>query len=188
MKTAGLALMTIGFTVLMSGTSYAATSSSAARQGSPATSEDTASNRPRAAHLATADGGKHRSGEKPSGEQPGNRRSSDKNHTPSQASLSKANHPDRIPSRQEHSASGNARNLHEPGSDKPAGAAKLGVIQSEIAKNTLPVRPSSVVRPTAPSLDNVRHRSPNSAVVGGSASSATRNAGAINGTRMTRKP
>ena len=188
MKTAGLVFMMIGCAVLMYGTSYAAPSEPAAQHGSSASSADTATNRPHGAHAAPADGRKHRAGEKPSGEQPRNRRASDKNHPPTQASLSKANHPDRIPSGQEHSASGDARNLHEPGSDKPAGAAKPGVIQSKIAKNTPPVRPSSVVRPTAPSLDNVRHRSPNSAVVGGSASSATRNAGAINGTRMNRKP
>ena len=79
-------------------------------------------------------------------------------------------------------------NLHQPGSDKSGGAAKGGLIQNETVHNALPVRPSSVVRPTAPSLNNVRHRGPNPAVIGGSANSDRRNTGAINGTRMNRKP
>jgi hypothetical protein len=52
----------------------------------------------------------------------------------------------------------------------------------------LAARTPSVVRPTVPSFNNVRHRSPNPAVVGGSPSSHSSNSGAINGTRMNRKP
>ncbi|MGA8505034.1 MAG: hypothetical protein WB762_05450 [Candidatus Sulfotelmatobacter sp.] len=58
------------------------------------------------------------------------------------------------------------------------------------------VRLAGTVRPTAaslnPSLNNVRHRGPNPAVVGGSAGGSANlhssNTGAINGTRMKRKP
>src|ERR1019366_8475767 len=182
MKTAGLVFMMIGCAVSMYGTSYAAPSDPVAHQSSSATSVDTASDRPHGAHSAPVDGRKHQAGGKSSGEHPGPRHALDKNHPPGPASQSNANRPSQAPNRQEHSASGDTRNLHEPGSDKLAGAAKPGAIQSTIAGNPPPVRPSSVVRPTAPSLDNVRHRSPNSAVVGRSASLATRNAGAINGT------
>ncbi|MGA7447595.1 MAG: hypothetical protein WBQ43_21375 [Terriglobales bacterium] len=60
----------------------------------------------------------------------------------------------------------------------------------------MPVRPPGTVRPTAatlnPSLNNVRHRGPNPAVVGGlaggSANLHSSNTGAINGTHMHRKP
>ena len=79
-------------------------------------------------------------------------------------------------------------NLHQPGSVKPTGAAKGGLIPNETVNNALPVRMSSVVRPTVPSLNNVRHRSPNPAVVGGSPNLHSSNTGAINGTRMNRKP
>ena len=87
-------------------------------------------------------------------------------------------------------------NLHQPGSDKSGAAAKGGLIQNETVNNALPVRPPGAVRPTAaslnPSFNNVRHRGPNSAVVsgsaGGSANLNSRNTGAINGTRMNRKP
>jgi|SRR5271169_5463004 len=188
MKTARLVFMMIGCVALMYGTGYAAPYNPSAQQRSSARSADPASDRPRAEPAAAADGGKYKAGEKSPSERPSNRRASDKNHPTSQASLSRANRPNQIPNRQEHSASGNAMNLREPSSDKSASAAKGGLAQNETVNNALRVRPPSAARPTAPSLDNVRHRSPNSAVVGGSANAITTNTGAINGTRMNRKP
>jgi hypothetical protein len=79
-------------------------------------------------------------------------------------------------------------NLHQAGSDKPGGAARSGFIRNETVNNASAVRTPSVVRPTVPSLNNVRHRSPNPAVVGGSPVSHSSNTGAISGTRMNRKP
>jgi hypothetical protein len=79
-------------------------------------------------------------------------------------------------------------NPHQPGSDKSSGAAKSGFIRNETVNNTLPVRTPSVIRPTVPSPNNVRHRGPNPAVVGGSPISRSGNTGAIDGTRMNRKP
>jgi hypothetical protein len=79
-------------------------------------------------------------------------------------------------------------NLHQPGSDKSGGVAKGGLIQHQTLNNALAVRTPSVVRPTVPALNNVRHRSPNPAVVAGSVNSDSRNTGAINGTRMNRRP
>jgi hypothetical protein len=91
-----------------------------------------------------------------------------------------------LPNGRQRSLRGNA--LHQPGPDKSAGAAKSGLIPNEAVNIALAVRTPSVVRPTAPSFNNVRHRSPNPAVVGGSPSSHSSNTGAINGTRMNRKP
>jgi hypothetical protein len=116
---------------------------------------------------------------------------SDPNHPPSRASLTgltQANRPKQLPHSRQRSIPGNAMNLHQPGADKSGGALKGGLIHNEIVNNALPVRTQSVVRPAVLSLNNVRHRGPNPAVVGGSVSSDSRNIGAINGTRMNRKP
>jgi hypothetical protein len=79
-------------------------------------------------------------------------------------------------------------NLHQPGLDKSGGAAKNGFVRNETVNNALAVRTPSVVRPTAPLLNNVRHRGPNPAVVGGPTDLHSRNTAAINGSRMNRKP
>jgi hypothetical protein len=79
-------------------------------------------------------------------------------------------------------------NLHHPGSDKFGRAAKGGLIQNETVNKALAVRTPSVVRPTVPSFNNVRHRGPNPAVIGGSTNSNRRNNGTINGTHMNRRP
>jgi hypothetical protein len=79
-------------------------------------------------------------------------------------------------------------NLGQPGSSKFAAAAKSGFVRSETVSNALSARAPSVVRPTAPSVTNVRHRSPNPAVVAGAPNSRSSNAAALNGTRMNRKP
>jgi hypothetical protein len=100
----------------------------------------------------------------------------------------KANHPKRLPSRRQASPLGNAMNLHQPGSDKSGVAAKSGFIGNGTGKNAFAVRAPSLVRPTAPSFNNLCHRRPNPAVVSGSADVRGRNPAAINGTRMNRKP
>jgi hypothetical protein len=81
---------------------------------------------------------------------------------------------------------GNA--LHQPGSDRSGVAAKGGLIQNEAVNIALAVRTPSVARPVVPSLNNVRHRSSNPAVASGSPNSHSSDTGAINGTRMNRKP
>jgi hypothetical protein len=137
---------------------------------------------------APADDGRHPTEGKASHEQRDHGRASETNHLPSRASLTKANRPKQLPNSRQPSKPGNARNLHQPGPDKSGGAAKSGLIRNETVNNALPVRTPTVVRPTVPSLNNVPHRSPNPAVVGGSPSSHSSNTGAINGTRMNRKP
>jgi hypothetical protein len=91
-----------------------------------------------------------------------------------------------LPNSRQRSLPGNV--LHQASSNKSGGAAKGGLTPNETVHNALPVRTSSVVRPATPSLNNVRHRGPNPAVVGGSPNLHSSNAGAINGTRMNRKP
>jgi hypothetical protein len=176
--------MLVGCAVLMSGTSYAAPSDPAPQQSSEGSTKAV-----RGDHVTDttwADGRTH--GGKPSDEQRGNRDASDKNHPRSSTSLTKANRPNQLPTRREYSTSGSTMNLHGTGSDKSSDVAKGGLVQNETVNNALRVRPPSVARPAAPSLNNVRHRGPNPAVVGGSANSITRNTGALNGTHMSRKP
>jgi hypothetical protein len=98
----------------------------------------------------------------------------------------KANRPKQLPNSRRHSMPGNA--LHQPGSNRSGAASKSGLVQNETVSNALAVRTPSVVRPTAPSFNNVRHRGPNPAVVGGSPPSHSSNTGTINGARMNRKP
>ena len=170
---------------LMRGTGYAAPS--AAPNNSPRVREHSSGiSRCRAA--APADGGETQTAGKPSDEQRDHRHVSDKNHPRSRASLTKANRPQQLPNNRQRSTSGNAMNLHQPGSDKSGGAAK-----ADSSRTKQPTTPCLFGRqvssdPTVPSLNNVRHRGPNPAVIGGSANSDTRNTGAINGTQMNRKP
>jgi hypothetical protein len=184
MKTTCLLFLTMSWAGLTQGIGCAAPS----QRTSPEGSANTVSAHPHdAEHAAPADDGRRQAGEKASDEQQDHGRASDTNHPPSGASLIKANHPKQLLNSRQRSTPGNAINLHQPGSDKSGGAAKGGLIQNETVHNALPVRTPSVIRPTVPSLNNVRHRSPNPAVVAGSVNSDRRNTGVIDGTRMNRK-
>jgi hypothetical protein len=99
----------------------------------------------------------------------------------------KVNRPKQVLISRKGSLAGNAMNLHQPGSDKSSGAAIGGLISGKGVNNRALVRPPSVVRPAVPLLNNVRHRGPNPAVVGGSLNSHGTNTGTINGTRMNHR-
>jgi hypothetical protein len=100
----------------------------------------------------------------------------------------KVNRPKQIPNSRQRSLPGNAMDIHRPSSGKSGSAARGVLIRDKSVNNVVAVRTPNVVRPTAPSFNNVRHRNPNPAVVGGSANSQRSNTGTINGTRMNRKP
>ncbi len=167
-------VVTMSWAALMPGTSYAASSHQ--------TSDESSATAPLARNSSK--------------EQRYPRHASDKNHPRSRASLTAANRRKQLPISRRRSIPGNAANLHQPGSGNSGAAAKGGLIQNETASKAMPVRPPGTVRPTAatlnPSLNNVRHRGPNPAVVGGlaggSANLHSSNTGAINGTHMHRKP
>ncbi len=109
-----------------------------------------------------------------------------KTHPRSGAHITPAHRPKQPPISQKRPP-GSTTNLHQPVSDKSGRSAKEGLIQNKAQH----IRSTSLVRPDVaslnPLLNNVRHRGPNPAVVGGSASSVSSNTG-INGTRMNRKP
>lgn len=72
---------------------------------------------------------------------------------------------------------------------EPGRAAREGFVQNEILNNSaLPTGPPRVAPGRGVTANNPRHRSPNPAVVDGSMNANARNTGAINGTRMVRKP
>ena len=81
----------------------------------------------------------------------------------------------------------NSAGLYHASAEKSVVDAKPGFIQKESISNALPVRPATVSRPGA-SLNDVRHRGPNPAIIAGSPSPKTPAAGAINGTRVHRNP
>lgn len=62
-------------------------------------------------------------------------------------------------------------------------AANHGSMQNEAIYRALPVRSGSVVRPAVPSASPVRHRDPNAAVIGGSASPNSRSTASLDGAR-----
>jgi hypothetical protein len=189
MKTPGLLFLAISCAMLGRGTGDAVPSSSAYRQTLPPSFANAASGHPDdAAHAASPRDGKHPTKGTDSREQRDHGRASGPNHTPSRARLTKGNPPKQLLNSRQRSLPGNAMNLRQPGSDKSGGAARGGFIPNETIHSALPVRTSSVVRPTPLSLNDVHHRSPNPAVVGGSSNLRSSNAGAINGTRMNRKP
>jgi hypothetical protein len=117
---------------------------------------------------------------------------SNRTHSLSRARITAARPPKQLANGQKHSIPGKAANLHASPSDKAGGLATGGLIQNDGVNNAQRVRPTTLTRPNVASLNplpnNMRHRGPNPAVVGGSANSNRINAGAINGTNMHRRP
>jgi hypothetical protein len=188
MKATRLLFLMISYAALTPGTTYAGSSSSRPQEAPPETAADTVSDHSQdAGQAAPAAGGKRQKDRGPSGEQRDRRHVSGKNQPRSLATEIKVR-PKQLPNNRERFPSRNAMNFHQPGSDKPSGAAKAGLIQHETVKTAVPRRPPSVTRPSVPLLNNVRHRGANPAVIGGPANSAGRNTGAINGTVVHRRP
>src|SRR5208282_5364127 len=98
-----------------------------------------------------------------------------------------SNRPKRVLNNRDHS-SRRAMNLPQSRSTKFGGARTDRVVESESAHGALVLRAATVSRRTGPSLNTVRHRSPNPPIVGGSGNTNAKNGGALSGTRMNRKP
>jgi hypothetical protein len=199
MKATCLLFLTMSRVLLMQGTSYAAPSQQTSAESSaheksakPASARphDEVSHDP--GRVAAVQSGKPQNGGISADEPPDHRQASSRNHPRSHAGLTTANRPKQLPISRKRSLPGNAMNLHPPASDKSGGAAKGGFIQNEKVNRALTARPTGVARSTVASLNplsnNVRHRGPDPAVVGGSANSASSNTGGLNGTRMNRRP
>ena len=189
MKTRCLLFLTMSCAALTPGTGYGVPSSPASERSSPETSSNTARGHlGDTGHAAPANDGKHQTGGKTSDEHRDHGRASATNHLPSGVSLTKANHAKRPTDDRQRSRPGNAINVRPHSSDKFAAAPEGGLAQSKAATIRPTGRtPSVVVRPVVPLPNNAHHRSPNAAIVSGSANFHSRNTGAINGTRMDHK-
>ncbi len=137
-------------------------------------------------HASRADGGKRKEDGKPSGEGKNRGRRSGKNH-PNSAASPKA-FPKRVSNERHGSPSGNAIGHHQPGSDKRDDVAKSRLNHGDTIHSSEHVRRAKVIQPAVPSLNNVRHRGANTAILGGSTKPAGKNTGAINGTSVHRRP
>jgi hypothetical protein len=189
-------VLAMSYAALMPATIYADETQQTSESSTTENSLNTASDRSHDEHPhdagrpAGADDGSQKKGTA-SDKQP-SRHAGAKNHPPSRSSLTTASHPKQLPSGGKRSIPRNTLNLAHKGSGKSNGAPKAGSVHNETVTNALPVRGTSVGRPTvvslSPSLNNARHRGPNSAVLGGSASLRDKSAGEINGTHMNHRP
>jgi len=187
MKTACFLLMTIGWAALMHGMAYATTLSPASQQTSQESAARTISNHPGDAWQRTsADSAKEQKNGKDSNEGRNPHHALERNLARGHASLNQTKRPTPVPSNRVRSGSATAINLRQPGSVR-SGAEGKGLIQNETLKGIVPVRPPSAVRPASAARSNVRHRSPNPAIITGLVNSKTGNTGAINGSRMDRR-
>ena len=179
MKAACLTLAMIGFTVLIDGTSYAFSFSSASQEQSTVSSS-----KPLSTDHATNAAPPHdptvQKGGTPSDERT-RRRSPNKNHPHSQAKPVKANRPKQLRNGRERSTAENVMSVAQPNSSTTAAGAV------RVANNrTLARRPTGVAALSGQQFKNRRNRGAAPATVGGPPSS-TRNTATISGTSINRK-
>lgn len=187
MKITCLVFVLIYSVALMRGTSYAASLNPASQQSSSESVANTVGGQPQDARR----GARFEEGTqipKASDEQGDHRHASDKNRLHRTRSLTKTNHPKQLLNNGERSTPRNTMNLDQPGSPKSRGASKDAVFQNGPLHSGPSAGLPRAVQRGATSLSNVRHRGPNAPIVGGMGSSHTRNTGAVDGSRMNRKP
>lgn len=182
-----LFFLMVSLATLIQGTGYAGPSNPASQEAPGSAATTASGNTHGAKDGGPVDNGEYLKDGKSPDEQPG-RRSFEKHEPRSRASLVKTVRPKQVPNNQERLTSGSAINLRQPGSARSGGAAKDGRIHNKTLNNAPPVRLQSALRPTVPSLDNVRHLGANQAGISGSAKPDGSKTGAIDGTRMIRRP
>lgn len=184
MSAAYVLFLMLGCVTLTLSTSLAAPT----QQTPPDSSTNTVSAPPHGAeHAPPVDGTNGQKEGKPSEGRQDDRKVSGTNPHRTSANTIKIG-PKQPPNNRVRPQSGNPTNLHKPGTDKSGRAAKSALMQHETVNSALPVRSAKVIRPTVPSLNHVHHHGANPAVIGGSANSAGKTAGAIGGTGAHHKP
>jgi hypothetical protein len=123
----------------------------------------------------------------PAGKRRVQHRAAKANQVPKPPHVAKTNRLKRPPNAQARSMTATPRSLPRAGR-RSALVAKKGPIQNKSVTSVSAVQRQSMFPSSSPSLDNLRHRGPNPAVLGGLGTSKPGGTGAINGSRMSRKP
>jgi hypothetical protein len=175
MKSACLVLMLIGWAAIHGVTHASQATSASHKQSSRSTANEVVGQPSNTEDAASVDHGKTRG--KPSDGQ-----------RDRHANLTTANRPKQLLNNRKHFVIQKALNVHQPSKNRSTGAVSKPAAESELNSQARSVRPPNLVPSARSSPNNARHRGPNPATVGGTANSNARNVGAINGTRMSRKP
>ena len=179
MKTACLTLVMIGCAVLMRGTSYAFSPSSAP-QRQPSESPAASSGNDRPTDAASAENRSHQKFGTYSDGQQTRHHISDKSQSRSYASLSKMNRPRPSRNGRERSTPKNVINVHQPSSSKTAGYPRM------VSPRTAAVRTAGTASLGGQQFRNANHRASTMAAIRGSVNPA-RNTAAITGTSTNRR-
>jgi len=189
MKSTCLSFALIGCAALFGVTCYAALSGPAAQHiSSTSAAKPTSATRHSSQHVAVPTDRKSQNYNRLHAEQRP-LRGSVSNHAVNHESLAGAAPAAHTPNGDVRSSAQTRARPDQIGSAQLAGAEKGGLSQMQAANKVLGIRArGAAIRPSAPSLVTVRHRSANPPAIGGIANSARTNNGTINGTCMHRKP
>jgi hypothetical protein len=125
---------------------------------------------------------------KAAGRQTGRRQLPGVNQLHGRSVLPKASHPLPLPKNETHHATLNTAQARSAGVAQSAkNTASAGLRDTHAPSNVRPVQLHTASRP-AQLPNNVRRRSPNPAILGGSASPSATSTGAISGTHVSRRP
>jgi hypothetical protein len=142
-----------------------------------------------AAYSATTDEAKERQKVKTVAQQADHDRVAKKTQTHGSASMAKPKHlPPPSRNNQKRLATGKLPDPQMPGPSRSTSFVNPGLVINKAASRGRVAQPPTTSRTSIPISNNVRHRSPNPTIVGGSTSLRAVNTGSLNGTRMGRKP
>jgi hypothetical protein len=110
------------------------------------------------------------------------------NHVPFPSRVAKTNRLKHLTNGQARSTIATPRLQPQSRLNQSAVVAKKGSIQDKSVASVPSVQRQSMFPSSSPSLDNLRHRGPNPAMIGGLGTSKAGETGAINGSRISRKP
>jgi hypothetical protein len=141
-----------------------------------------------AAYSATTDEAKERQNVKTAAQQADHDRVAKKIQPHGSASTAKPNHFQPSPRNQKRSATGKLPDPQMPAPSRSTSSVNNGLTINKAASKARLSQPTTTSRTSIPTFNNVHHRSPNSATLGGSTSLRAVHTGSLNGTRMGRKP
>jgi hypothetical protein len=125
---------------------------------------------------------------KTSGLQTDQRRSSGAKQRSGGSVLSKASHPLPLPRNQTHHVAPSRTQARSAGGIQSSNTAARALSDNHAMSSLRSVQLHTAPRAAAHSPGDVRHHSPNPAILGGSGNSSVANTGTLNGTHMSRRP